>query len=547
MSVTPIQTVLIVGCQRSGTTLLGQILGSHPNAVLIDEDDGATALALALCASGSLDPDLLGPALLRARAKYREGSRISADGELGSGITHLVLKAPNATYSLEALQQLAQPPRLLFAVRDARDVVASIARLPHISMVANQARRIRANPAAAQRFSRDLERLEDPDLATHVGSAIVWRVKNSYHEPFTSAPLDAMLVRYEDLVSDTSKACERVYPHVGLPQPMQSRHEDVMRGMGPGLTSRARPVDAASVQRWQRSLTPTQEEQIWAETGDLMQTLGYVRTPATRPASSVPQDVLTSPIIVTGRGGSGTRLLSVVMQQLGVFMGNRLNQSADSIEWVDLIYEMAIKRMAANRAPPASWKEELHARAAGVLDKGAWTIGTPWGWKLPESMLVLPELAEAHPGAVFVHLVRDPLDTCLRRTHMTSRTGNPIGDATLGAAYRQLGWQRSPAQDPDHLRNAASWVMQVGAMRAHVAASGHRCLELTYEQLIGNPQSAADRLSAFLCMDPVTVDLPVDFNRARQWSPGDPRASEVWEICGEVASLYGYCPPSAGE
>ena len=29
--------VFIVGCQRSGTTLTGQILGAHPNAILLDE------------------------------------------------------------------------------------------------------------------------------------------------------------------------------------------------------------------------------------------------------------------------------------------------------------------------------------------------------------------------------------------------------------------------------------------------------------------------------------------------------------------------------
>lgn len=542
MSVISIQVILIVGCQRSGTTLLGQILGSHPNAVLIDEDDGATPLALALCSSGCLDPDLLRPALLKARTKYRDDDRITAEGDLGHGITHVVLKAPNATYELEALQRLTQPPRLLFAVRDVRDVVASIARLPHIMMVANQVRRIRGNPAAAQRFSSDLERLDKADLAAHVGSAIVWRIKNSYQDQFTSAPLDAMLVRYEEVVGDTELATSRLYQHVGLQSLAHPGHPDVMRGMGPGLTLRSRPVDSASVQRWQRSLTPTQEQEVWDEAGDLMRTFGYERTPAIRPKSNLLGSVLASPVIATGRGGSGTRLLSLVLQQLGVFMGNRLNKSADSIEWVDLIYEMAIKRMAANCPASPSWKGELHARAATVLDEGKWS-GTRWGWKLPESMLVLPELAEAHPDAVFIHLVRDPLDTCLRRTHMTSRTGNPIGNAALAAAYRQLGWKRPPADDPDHIRNAASWVMQVGAMRAHVATSGLRCLELTYERLVENPQSVADNVAAFLCLDRAAVVLPVDFNRVRQWSLDDPRASEVWEICGEVASLYGYRLP----
>lgn len=37
MSVNDLHIVVIAGSQRSGTTLVGQILGSHPNALLIDE------------------------------------------------------------------------------------------------------------------------------------------------------------------------------------------------------------------------------------------------------------------------------------------------------------------------------------------------------------------------------------------------------------------------------------------------------------------------------------------------------------------------------
>lgn len=34
------RVVAIVGCQRSGTTLTGQIVGAHPQAFLVDEFDG---------------------------------------------------------------------------------------------------------------------------------------------------------------------------------------------------------------------------------------------------------------------------------------------------------------------------------------------------------------------------------------------------------------------------------------------------------------------------------------------------------------------------
>lgn len=250
--------------------------------------------------------------------------------------------------------------------------------------------------------------------------------------------------------------------------------------------------------------------------------------------------VLTSPIIATGRGGSGTRLLSLMLQQLGVFLGNRLNDTADSIEWVDLIYEMAVKSGLDATQQPPDWAAELRARATSVLSQGQWQPGMPWGWKLPESMLVIPELAQGLPGSRFIHLVRNPLDTCLRRTHMTSRMNNPVGRVTLAAAYAALGLERNPNADPDHIRNATSWWLQVGAMQQQVSAPGIRCLELRYEDLCTKPQDAADRIAVYLGIPRRTIDLPVDEARRCSWNTGDPRAAEVWRICGDVAADYGY-------
>ena len=129
-----------------------------------------------------------------------------------------------------------------------------------------------------------------------------------------------------------------------------------------------------------------------------------------------------------------------------MFLGNRFNEKCeDSMEWVDLVYELSVRKQTGAGLPSdGPWQGELQRRARHVLGKGNWCEGQEWGWKLPETMLVVPEMCRAFRRARVLHLVRHPVDACLRRTHLTSRMGHPVGATTLHAAYRRLGWERDP-------------------------------------------------------------------------------------------------------
>jgi len=249
---------------------------------------------------------------------------------------------------------------------------------------------------------------------------------------------------------------------------------------------------------------------------------------------------LSAPIILTGRGGSGTRLFSIALQKLEVFLGNRLNHTEDSVEWVEVIYGAAIDKL---RSPPSSPvpSETFRRRAAAILaEAGGRRIGK-WGWKLPETMLILPEVAAAFDNCRIIHAIRHPLDTCLRRSHMTSKPKNPIGDAVLAAAYARLGWARDPADDPEHLRNAASWLYQVGLAQDFFGDFPvDRSLTLRYESLCDQPADTMEKVAAFIGAGNRPIDLGVDHSRRRMWSDGDSRIEDVWRICGSVAQIYGY-------
>jgi len=247
----------------------------------------------------------------------------------------------------------------------------------------------------------------------------------------------------------------------------------------------------------------------------------------------------SAPVVMTGRGGSGTRLFSIALQELGVFLGNRINKTADSMEWVDPVYRLALDKLKTG-VVPAGAGAILRANAEAILAAAGPGHGA-WGWKLPETVLVLPEIAAAFEHCRIIHVVRHPLDTCLRRTHRTSRADDMIGDSVLTAAYRELGWSHRPATDPEHVRNAVSWRYQVGLATAFLARfPAGRGLTVRYEALCDAPEATIARLAQFVGVPLRPVELQVDDARRRLWAAGDSRIDEVWALCGELAQVHGY-------
>jgi hypothetical protein len=167
-----------------------------------------------------------------------------------------------------------------------------------------------------------------------------------------------------------------------------------------------------------------------------------------------------------------------------------------------------------------------------------------WGLKLPATVLILPELMAAFPQAKIVHLVRHPINSCIRRTHITSRMDNPIGQAVLRAAYQDRGRPIEAIEaDDDFMRNAITWAFQVGHAMAfgRNAVSDAQYMEIRYEDICANPQATAKDLQCFLGLDQMSVDMPnIDTSRMNETDFSDPRVQSVLNICGGVASNLGY-------
>jgi hypothetical protein len=257
---------------------------------------------------------------------------------------------------------------------------------------------------------------------------------------------------------------------------------------------------------------------------------------------------LGPPVIVFSASHSGSRLLALMLQRLGVFMGSHLNESEDSVDVFDLV-----RYLVEAHAPdfsglfgggdPALKAKALATFHAHLADRPE---GQLWGWKLPETSHVMPVMARLFPEARCLHLVRDGRDVAFspflapkapfwRKIYFNDdRIYSWRGHAMTQRAYRDYG----------HLFNAARWVNSVTLGRAHGAMLGERYLEVRYEALVADPAAEMARMAAFLGVDlpSVVAELPqVRPQSVGKWQAQPLRQlDEIRAIMEPTLGAFGY-------
>jgi len=273
--------IIIVGCQRSGTTLCGQILGAHEHTLLIDEADELYSWFHA--AVGELDcaTSLWQNVLEKAQSKYvKPEMRIkkkNSEYSLADGITTLVLKAPNLTFDFEAISQLNCLVHIIYPVRDPRSVVASMARSP-VPFVANQLKHLKRVPAVGQIFSKDASVLADETNPAWIRAAKVWAIKSNLASEFSKRGLPVFSFKYENLVMNPKPLIDEFLAFCGLPiSNSPYHHEAIYQGYGPGKTHRERSIYTKSLDNWSSVLENDQEEAVLNACAPHAASFGYCR------------------------------------------------------------------------------------------------------------------------------------------------------------------------------------------------------------------------------------------------------------------------------
>jgi hypothetical protein len=240
--------VFVVGSPRSGTTFVGDSLGSQPGFVDLDEMNPLKAAI----------PDLF--ALPREEAAQQLRRIVERVRRLGL-VRRLrgVEQTPETSYVLAAALHAYPQARAVHVVRDGRDVVCSLLERGWL-----RAERVGADDAgqaygAHARFWVEPERLEEFAGASEATRAAwAWR---RYVTAARAVPERTLELRYEELVADPAAAAARAAAFLGSdPEP---------------LAAAFARVHDRSTGRWRRDLTPEQIEDVEREAGSLLRELGY--------------------------------------------------------------------------------------------------------------------------------------------------------------------------------------------------------------------------------------------------------------------------------
>jgi hypothetical protein len=190
----------------------------------------------------------------------------------------------------------------------------------------------------------------------------------------------------------------------------------------------------------------------------------------------------------------------------------------------------------------ADWQKELvvpqlRLSAARMLQAIPAEKRTAWGFKLPENLLLLPEIDTAFPNAKYIQMFRNPVKTCLRRTHMTARLDNQVGRVTLPLAYREAGLPvEQILHDSPALHMAYTTLHQLGLSLnfCRNSLSGDRYTEIYFEDILKDPGDVLQRFSQWLNVKPTGSKLVSEVDIGRASNPGTSYSAETEAQIGEL-------------
>jgi hypothetical protein len=158
-----------------------------------------------------------------------------------------------------------------------------------------------------------------------------------------------------------------------------------------------------------------------------------------------PKAFAQPPVAIGGLGGSGTRLIAQILRQLDYYMGDDLNAAGDNL-WFTLLFkrtelwaaginednfDQAVRVFLAvmSEHSPLTMDQVDMVRRLAVLDRpqhsAAWLaqragslvhaagrdrMDSLWGWKEPNTHVLLDRLMHAFPGMKYIHVMRNGLD-----------------------------------------------------------------------------------------------------------------------------------------
>jgi hypothetical protein len=252
---------LIMGCQRSGSTLLESVFNAHPGVHVVGEEQG------------------------EAYRYFREPAKLD---ELPKEL--IGLRIPAATHSVKHAIEKFPGARVLFTLRDPRDVVVSMRSL-EVTRPAdgalgkwlvlyghNEIRRCIANLAEREKLEEKLRWLYEQtnDLNDPRFGGFCWMVKNRYIPLYEHSILPTKVVRYETLIANPEPYLCQICKFLDLEwNDHLLEHEKYSSGQWGG-TNKGEAIHQRSLHAYKKNLGIEERRALYSVIRPEMEAMGYL-------------------------------------------------------------------------------------------------------------------------------------------------------------------------------------------------------------------------------------------------------------------------------
>jgi hypothetical protein len=250
---------------------------------------------------------------------------------------------------------------------------------------------------------------------------------------------------------------------------------------------------------------------------------------------------LSSPVIIGGVGGSGTRVVAEIISHLGFYIGDDLNPAKDNL-WFLLLFKrprwfrrarhdknkiftglsLLSKAMLHQSGP--EWAE-LRFLIRAVLEisifghnykgagRGFWPFmrawhmvarqpkmtlnQSRWGWKEPNTHIYLEYLAAYFSNIKYIHMIRHGLDMAFSENQQQLYNWGPIVGLELPKSRSDV-----PAASLKYWIRSNRRVMEIGEK-----LGGQKFLVVNFDRLCLSPKSEIQKIVSFLNIEPGAENL----------------------------------------
>jgi Sulfotransferase family len=280
-------------------------------------------------------------------------------------------------------------------------------------------------------------------------------------------------------------------------------------------------------------------------TGLLQRTVGRLR--GTRWATDLPYP---QPVVIFGTGGSGTRVLQVLTDHSGYYLGTNLNRAGDALDighfmrrWLDRYLgrtDWIGSELRGSEEREYGYPLAMAEDFALTLEQHRDALDDPqamWGWKAPRTILILPFVHELFGGMRAIHLVRDGRDMAYSRNQQQMRRHAP---QLLEAEHDEAG---------EPVRSIAFWArVNLAAARYGERELGSNYLRIRYEDICSDPSSAVVELLDFIdspasreSMQRVAAEKIHPSSSIGRWREHDQAELDaLHDIAGAALRKFGY-------